>query len=127
MWTRVSRPVEVKERDTKMKNVTDSKKFGMSERTRKTVCSLFVAGGILGAQAKAAIPTTPSTIPNRVAAVRAEMNKRVAEAEAISGTEAKLPYAQTELASWLNWYNWPNWNNWGNWRNWSNWSNWINF
>jgi hypothetical protein len=59
-----------------------------------------------------------------VAAVRAEMNKRVAEAQTLSGQEAaKLPYAQTELASWLNWYNWPNWNNWGNWRNWSNWFN----
>jgi hypothetical protein len=108
-----------------MKNVTDNKKFGMTERGRKAVCSLFLAGGLFGAQAKAAIPSAPVTIPNRVAAVRAEMNKRVAEAQTLGGHEAvaKLPYAQTEVASWLNWYNWPNWNNWGNWGNWSNWFN----
>jgi hypothetical protein len=111
-----------------MKNVTDDKKFGMTGTARKAVCSLFLAGGLFGTQAHAAIPSAPSTIPDRVAAVRAEMNKRVAEAQTLSGQEAtKLPYAQTELASWLNWYNWPNWNNWGNWSNWSNWSNWFNF
>jgi hypothetical protein len=109
-----------------MKNVTDNKKFGLNGPARKAVCSLFLAGGLFGAQAKASVPTAPATVPDRVAAVRAELNKRVAEAQAIGGTEAvaKLPYAQTEVASWLNWYNWPNWNNWGNW---SNWSNWFNF
>ena len=89
-----------------------------NETTRKAVCAALLAGGLFGAQAKAAIPA-------RVAAVRTELNKRVAEAQALGGHEAvaKLPYAQTEVASWLNWYNWPNWNNWSNWANWSNWFN----
>ncbi len=95
---------------------------------KKTVFSLLMAGGLIGTQAHAAV-TTPASIPSRVAAVRAEVNKRVAEAKDLGGLEAvtKLPYAQLELASWLNWVNWPNWHNWGNWSNWSNWSNWINF
>jgi len=114
----------MKERDT-MKNVIDNKRFAMTTRARKAVCSLFLAGGLFGAQAQAAIPT-------RVAAVRAEINKRVAEAKDLGGLEAvtKLPYAQVEVASWLNWVNWSNWNNWrdwNNWRNWQNWSNWFNF
>jgi len=46
-----------------MKNVTDNKKFGMTETARKAVCSLFLAGGLFGAQAKAAIPSAPATIP----------------------------------------------------------------
>jgi hypothetical protein len=86
---------------------------------KKTICSLFLAGGLFGA-------TTPPTIPDRVAAVRAELNKRVADL----GVTPKLPYAQMEVASWLNWANWSNWNNWrdwNNWRNWNNWSNWINY
>jgi hypothetical protein len=103
-----------------------------TNKTRKAVGALLVAGGMLGSQAHAAVTTAPSTIPSRVAAVRTELNKRVAEAEALGGHEAiaKLPYTQMEVASWLNWVNWPNWNNWrdwNNWRNWSNWSNWINF
>jgi hypothetical protein len=123
-----SRSVEVKERDTTMKNVTDNKKFGMTVRARKAVCSLFLAGGLFGAQAKAAIPV-PTSVPDRVAAVRAEINKRVAEAKDLGGLEAvsKLPYAQLEVASWLNWVNWSNWNNWRNWNNWANWQNWLNF
>src|ERR1700734_3811829 len=55
--------------DTTMKNMTN-------ETARKAVCAALMAGGLFGAQAKAAIPTATSTIPNRVAAVRAEMNKR---------------------------------------------------
>src|ERR1700693_3841821 len=108
-----SRPVEVKARNQKMK---------------KTVCSILMAGGLIGPQAHAAV-TTPASIPNRVAAVRSEINKRVAEAKDLGGLEAvtKLPYAQMELASWLNWVNWSNWNNWRNWNNWSNWQNWLNF
>jgi hypothetical protein len=89
---------------------------------KKTVCSLLLAGGLFGA-------TTPPTIPDRVAAVRAEINKRVADAQGL-GAVPKLPYAQMEVASWLNWVNWSNWNNWrdwNNWRNWNNWSNWFNF
>jgi hypothetical protein len=89
---------------------------------KKTVCSLLLAGGLFGA-------TTPPTIPDRVAAVRAEINKRVADAQDL-GAVPKLPYAQMEVASWLNWVNWSNWNNWrdwNNWRNWNNWSNWFNF
>jgi hypothetical protein len=89
----------------------------------------MMAGGLIGTQAHAAVTTPASTIPSRVAAVRAEVSKRVSEAKDLNGLEAatKLPYAQMELASWLNWVNWPNWHNWGNWSNWSNWSNWINF
>lgn len=86
---------------------------------KKTVCSLLLAGGLFGA-------TTPATIPDRVAAVRAELNKRVADPAVVP----KLPYAQMEVASWLNWVNWSNWNNWrdwNNWRNWSNWANWLNY
>ena len=110
-----------------MKNVTDNSNFGMTTRARKAVCSLFLAGGLFGAQAQAA--TTPASIPDRVAAVRAEINKRVADAKDLGGLEAvtKLPYAQVEVASWLNWVNWSNWNNWRNWNNWANWSNWFNF
>ena len=97
----------------------------MKNVTTKAVGAILLAGGLFGATAKAAIPTPTSSIPDRVAAVRTEMNKRVAEAQTLGGQEAvaKLPYAQTEVASWLNWYNWPNWNNWGNWANWSNWFN----
>ena len=95
---------------------------------KKTVCSLLMAGGLFGTQAHAAV-TTPASIPSRVAAVRSEINKRVAEAKDLGGLEAvsKLPYAQMEVASWLNWVNWSNWNNWRNWNNWSNWQNWLNF
>ena len=61
---------------------------------KKTVCSLLMAGGLFGTQAHAAV-----TIPNRVA-----------EAKDLGGLEAitKLPYAQLEVASWLNWSNWQN-------------------
>ncbi|MGA3189598.1 MAG: hypothetical protein ABSF22_21035 [Bryobacteraceae bacterium] len=109
-----------------MKNVTDNQKV------RKALGALFLAGGLFGSQAQAAIPAAQSTIPDRVAAVRAELTKRVAEAQTLGGHEAlaKLPYTQMEVASWLNWVNWPNWNNWrdwNNWRNWSNWSNWFNY
>ena len=112
-----------------MKNTNENKKFGMTLKARKAFGSLFLAGGLFGSQAQAAITPMPSTIPDRVAAVRAELNKRVAEAQALGGTEAvtKLPYAQLEVASWLNWVNWPNWNNWRNWNNWANWSNWTNW
>jgi len=101
-----------------MKKVTD--------KTRKAVCALFLAGGLFGAQAKAAVP---ANITGRVAAVRAEINKRVKEAKDLGGLEAvtNLPYAQVEVASWLNWVNWSNWNNWRNWNNWANWANWFNF
>jgi hypothetical protein len=104
------------------------KKFGMTQKARKALCSVFLAGGLFGTQAQAAVTSAP-TIPNRVAAVRAEMNKRVAEAQTLGGVEAvaKLPYAQIEVASWLNWVNWPNWNNWRDWNNWGNWSNWRNW
>jgi hypothetical protein len=57
------------------------------------------------------------------------ISKRAADAQDL-GVVPKLPYAQMEVASWLNWVNWSNWNNWrdwNNWRNWSNWSNWFNF
>jgi hypothetical protein len=96
----------------------------MNPRFKKAACSLLMAGGLFGSQAQAS-----PTIPNRVAAVRAELNKRVAEAQDLSALP-KLPYAQLEVASWLNWVNWSNWNNWrdwNNWRNWSNWRNWINY
>jgi len=96
-----------------------------NQKMKKTVCSLLLAGGLFGGVA-------PATIPDRVAAVRDEINKRVADAKDLGGLEAvtKLPYAQMEVASWLNWVNWSNWNNWrdwNNWRNWNNWSNWINY
>jgi hypothetical protein len=112
-------------------NINEPKKFGLTLRARKALASAFLAGGLFGGQMAQAAVTTP-TIPNRVAAVRAELNKRVAEAEALGGAEAidKLPYTQMQVASWLNWVNWPNWNNWrdwNNWRNWSNWRNWINY
>jgi len=112
-----------------MKNTIENKKFGMTAKARKAVCSLFLAGGLFGSQAHAAVTTAPSTIPDRVAAVRAEINKRVADAQTLGGLEAvtKLPYAQVEVASWLNWVNWNNWNNWRNWNNWANWQNWINY
>jgi len=107
-------------------NQLENKRFGLSARARKALCGAFLAGGLFGGQAaQASVPA----IPERVAAVRAEMNKRVAQ---IDGAEAiqKLPFAQLQLASWLNWVNWPNWNNWrdwNNWRNWSNWANWLNY
>src|SRR5580698_990002 len=56
--------------DTTMKNMTN-------ETARKAVCAALLAGGLFGAQAKAAIPS----VPERVAAVRTELNKRVAEAQ----------------------------------------------
>ena len=111
----------------------DNKKFGLTLRARKAFCAAFLAGGLFGGQAvQAAVPSAAPSIPDRVAAVRTELNKRVAEAQQLGGMEAieKLPYTQMQVASWLNWVNWPNWNNWAdwnNWRNWSNWRNWINF
>jgi hypothetical protein len=101
-----------------------------NQKMKKTFCSLLLAGGLFGSQAHAAVPS--ASIPDRVAAVRAEINKRVADAKDLGGLDAvtKLPYAQMEVASWLNWVNWSNWNNWrdwNNWRNWNNWSNWFNF
>ena len=96
----------------------------VSRKFKKAACSLLMAGGLFGSQAQAS-----TTIPDRVAAVRAELNKRVAEAQDLNALP-KLPYAQLEVASWLNWVNWSNWNNWrdwNNWRNWSNWRNWINY
>jgi hypothetical protein len=112
-----------------MKNTNETKKFGMTQKARKALGSLFLAGGLFSSQAHAAVTTAPTAIPDRVAAVRAEINKRVAEAKDLGGLEAvtKLPYAQLEVASWLNWVNWSNWNNWRNWNNWSNWQNWLNF
>src|ERR1700719_3235546 len=97
----------------------------MTNKTKKFGMTLFLAGGLFGSQAHASV----TTIPKRVAAVRAEINRRVADAKDLGGLEAvtKLPYAQVEVASWLNWVNWSNWNNWRNWNNWSNWSNWFNF
>jgi hypothetical protein len=98
-----------------------------NEKAKKAVCSLLMAGGLFGTQAQASVPAP--TVPDRVAAVRAEINKRVADAQTLGGLEAvtKLPYAQVEVASWLNWVNWNNWNNWRNWNNWANWRNWINY
>ena len=106
----------------------DNKKFGLSVKARKAFCATFLAGGLFGGQAAQAAVPAP-TIPDRVAAVRAEINKRVADAQTLGGLEAvtKLPYAQVEVASWLNWVNWNNWNNWRNWNNWANWQNWINY
>jgi hypothetical protein len=105
----------------------ETKKFGMTKRARKAISSLLLAGGLFGGAAKAAIPA-PS-LSDRVTTVRAEIHKRVTEAQEAGGAEAvsKLPYAELEVASWSNWANWANWNNWNNWRNWSNWSNWRNW
>jgi hypothetical protein len=116
---------------TNNKQELETKKFGLSPKARKALCGAFLAGGLFAGQAAQASVPTP-TIPDRVAAVRSEMNKRIAEVQQVSGAEAiqKLPFAELQLASWLNWVNWPNWNNWrdwNNWRNWSNWPNWINF
>ncbi len=99
-------------------------KFKLSLKARKALCSAFLAGGLFGGQALEASVPAP-TIPDRVAAVRTELNKLVATTPV-----EKLPYTQMQVASWLNWVNWPNWNNWrdwNNWRNWSNWRNWINY
>src|SRR5258708_36153552 len=92
-----ARPRREKGRDHNM-----DKRFGMTQKARKALCSVFLAGGLFGTQAHAAV-TTP-TIPDRVAAVRAEMNKRVAEAQQLGGHEAiaKLPYTQMQVASLLN-------------------------
>ena len=110
---------------------TEIKKFGLTVRARKALCSVFLAGGLFGGQAMQAAVPAP-TIPDRVAAVRTELNKRILSAQELGGTEAiqKLPYTQVQVASWLNWVNWPNWNNWrdwNNWHNWNNWSYWINY
>jgi hypothetical protein len=113
---------------TNNKKELENKKFGLSVRARKALGATFLAGGLLGGQAaQASVPA--STIPDRVAAVRTEMNKRVAEVQLLNGEEAigKLSPGQMQIASWLNWYNWPNWNNWRDWNNWRNWSNWANF
>jgi len=93
-------------------------RFFLSLKARKALCSAFLAGGLFGGQALEASVPAP-TVPDRVAAVRTELNKRVAEAQQLGGTEAiqKLPYTQMQVASWLNWVNWPNWNNWFNWWN----------
>jgi hypothetical protein len=111
-----------------MKNNNENKKFGLSVRARRAFCATFLAGGLFGGQAIQAATPAP-TIPDRVAAVREQLYKRVADLgspEALS----KLPYSQMQVASWLNWVNWPNWNNWrdwNNWRNWNNWPNWFNY
>jgi len=114
-----------------MKSTDEKKGLGLSLRAKKALCSIFLAGGLFGGAAQAAVPK-PASIPDRVAAVRNALTLKVTEAQQLGGHEAiqKLPYAQFEVASWLNWVNWPNWNNWrdwNNWANWSNWRNWINF
>ena len=100
----------------------------MKLKAKKAVFSAMVAGGLLGGQAAQASVPAPASIPNRVAVVRDTLAKKVAEAEK-NGLEAvqKLPYAQIEVASWLNWINWPNWRDWRDWGNWGNWANWINY
>ena len=110
-----------------IKNETEDKKFGLSARARKALCATFLAGGLFGGQAAQAAVPAP-TIPDRVAVVREQLYKRVAEL----GPESlpSLPYTEMQVASWLNWVNWPNWNNWrdwNNWRNWNNWPNWFNY
>ena len=99
-----------------------------NDKAKKAMFAVLVAGGLLGTQAAQASVTTPITtpsVPNRVAAVRAAMSKKVAEVEKLGQPALdKLPYAQMEVASWLNW---GNWNNWNNWRNWQNWANWLNY
>lgn len=112
---------------TTNKTELENKKFGLSARARKALAAAFLAGGLFGGQAAQAAVSTP-TIPDRVAAVRAQLNQRVADT-GVEGIE-KLPYTQMQVASWLNWVNWPNWNNWrdwNNWRNWNNWPNWFNY
>ncbi len=91
-------------------------KLRLSLKARKALCSAFLAGGLFSGQAAQA------SVPDRVAVVRAELNKRVAT-QAVE----KLPYAEKQLLSWLNWRNWPNWNNWRDWNNWHNWPNWRNW
>ena len=105
------------------------KSASLSQRAKKALSAALLAGGLIGGQAaQAAIPAASATIPDRVAAVRDAMNKRIAEAKETGGTQAiEKPYSQLEVASWLNWINWPNWNNWGDWNNWANWSNWRNW
>jgi hypothetical protein len=103
-----------------MKNATGNNKRGQARRVLSTI---FLAGGLFGAQATAAVPAPSVSIAERVSAVRAELHKRVAGTQPAS----KLPYAQLEVASWLNWVNWNNWNNWRNWNNWANWQNWLNY
>src|SRR5580658_1718744 len=111
-----------------MTNNNDYMKFGLSALERKASCATFLAGALFGGQAIQAATPSP-TIPDRVAAVREQLYKRLAvlgSPEALS----KLPYSQMQVASWLNWVNWPNWNNWrdwNNWRNWNNWPNWFNY
>ena len=110
--------------------ITNETKKSLSLRTKKALSAVLLAGGLIGGQvAQAAVPQASATIPERVGAVRDAMNKRIAEAKELGGTQAveKLPYAELQLASWLNWVNWPNWNNWGDWNNWANWSNWRNW
>jgi hypothetical protein len=103
-----------------MRKIAKDEKKG---RGLKILGTLFLAGGLFGAQAKASIPTTTPSIKERVAAVRVELHKHLNDAKVAS----KLPWAEREVASWLNWVNWPNWNNWRNWNNWANWQNWLNF
>ena len=105
----------------------ESKKFGLSMKARKAFGAAFLAGGLFGGQVMQAAVPAP-TVADRVATVRAELNKRVAEAQHF-GTEGlqKLPYTEMQVASWLNWVNWPNWNNWRDWNNWHNWNNWANW
>ena len=98
-----------------------------NDKAKKAMFAVLVAGGLLGTQAAQASVTTPS-VPNRVAAVRAGMAKKLAEVEKLGQPALeKLPYAQVEVASWYNWGNWNNWTNWNNWRNWQNWANWLNY
>jgi hypothetical protein len=111
-----------------MTNNNENKKFGLSVRARKAFCATFLAGGLFGGQAIQAATPAP-TIPDRVAAVREQLYKRVADLESPEAL-SNLPYSQMQVASWLNWVNWPNWNNWrdwNNWRNWNNWPNWFNY
>ena len=105
-------------------------KLVYSVRARKAVSAVFVVGGLAGGPAaQAAAISQPANVPERVGAVREALANRIAQARELGGTEAiqKLPYAELQLASWLNWVNWPNWNNWADWNNWSNWSNWRNW
>ena len=79
------------------------------QRSAALIVGLVVIGG---AQASAADATTPTSIDDRVAAVREQLVEQEAADDVAGDAEA------------LGWCNWSNWNNWHNWHNWSNWCNW---
>jgi hypothetical protein len=105
-----------------MKNEKETRRKVVKSSLKAATASVILAGSLLSSNDSAAAHADgPNGIRERVKAVKAQLEEKLAR------TNAKLSYSETELTQWGNWGNWGNWNNWVNWNNWNNWRNWGNW